>query len=166
MKWTPPGLYSALQPRRIVRLGVRTAGYLAASARLVVHTFPELPSPIARTRGAEPRGGETRWFPLMRWSTARCNVPDETPPMRGMQSAADPDRRTSRHTGRNLSTLVPTTTLFLFWREGLLLLATHLLIGRTRHTIPWPSPLDKPTVVGATPTLLGGVPIGGVCSSA
>ena len=41
----PPGLYSALQPGRIVRLGVRTAGYLAASAWLVVHTFPEHQSP-------------------------------------------------------------------------------------------------------------------------
>ena len=38
-KWTPSGLYSALQPRRIVRLGVRTVGYLAASARLVDRTF-------------------------------------------------------------------------------------------------------------------------------
>ena len=41
----PPGLYSALQPRRIVRLGVRTVGYLAVSAQLVVHPFPELRSP-------------------------------------------------------------------------------------------------------------------------
>ena len=38
----PNGLYLALQPRRIVRLGVRTDGYLAASARLDVHPFPEL----------------------------------------------------------------------------------------------------------------------------
>ena len=73
-KWTPPGLYSAFQARKIVRLGVRMAGYLAASARLDVHTFPELQSPKARTRAAELRGGETRWSPLMRWSIARCNV--------------------------------------------------------------------------------------------
>ena len=59
-KMDTPGLYSALQLRRIVRLGVRTAGYLAASARLVVHTLSELQSPEARTRAAEPRGGETR----------------------------------------------------------------------------------------------------------
>ena len=59
-KIDPPGLYSALQPRRIVQLGVRTAGYLAASARLVVHPFPELQLPKARTRAAEPRGGEMR----------------------------------------------------------------------------------------------------------
>ena len=39
------GLYSALQPRRIVWLGVRTAGYMAVSARLDVHPFPELQSP-------------------------------------------------------------------------------------------------------------------------
>ena len=51
----PPGLYLALQLRRIVRLRVRTA-----SARLVFHTFPELQSTKAWTRGVEPRGGETR----------------------------------------------------------------------------------------------------------
>ena len=59
------GLYSALQPRRIVRLGVRTAGYLAASSRLDVHNFPELQSPKARTRAAESSGGDTRRSPPM-----------------------------------------------------------------------------------------------------
>ena len=37
----------------------------------------------------------------MRWSTACCNAPDETPRMCGMQSATDPDRRAFEQTGRN-----------------------------------------------------------------
>jgi len=37
----------------------------------------------------------------MRWSTACCNAPAETPRMRRMQSAADPDRRALEQTGRN-----------------------------------------------------------------
>ena len=64
------GLYSALQPRRIVRLGVRTAGYLAASARLDVHPLPELRSPEdgpgqpdadQRQRRDEARPASSRW---------------------------------------------------------------------------------------------------------
>ena len=54
----PPGFYSALQPRRIVRLRVRMAGYLAASARLVVHPFPELRSP--KDGPGQPNPEETR----------------------------------------------------------------------------------------------------------
>ena len=38
----------------------------------------------------------------MRWSTACRNPPDETPWMRAMQSAADPDRSALEQTGRNL----------------------------------------------------------------
>ena len=37
----------------------------------------------------------------MRWSTACRNAPDETPRMRAMQSAADPDRSALEQTGRN-----------------------------------------------------------------
>ena len=42
---------------------------------------------------------------MMRWSTACCNAPDETPRMRGMQSAADPDRSALEQTGRNHQSL-------------------------------------------------------------
>ena len=38
----------------------------------------------------------------MRWSTACCNAPDETPWMRVMQSTADPDRRRPRADGTQL----------------------------------------------------------------
>jgi len=38
---------------------------------------------------------------MMRWSTACSNAPDETPRMRAMQLAADPDRSVLEQTGRN-----------------------------------------------------------------
>ena len=41
----------------------------------------------------------------MRWSTACSNAPDEMPRMRGMQSAADPDRSALEQTGRNLQSI-------------------------------------------------------------
>ena len=41
----PTGLYSAIQPRRIVLLGVSIAGYLAASGRLDAPFFSELRAP-------------------------------------------------------------------------------------------------------------------------
>ena len=43
----------------------------------------------------------------MRWSTACCNALDEMPRMRGMQSAADPDRSVLEQTGRNHQSLFP-----------------------------------------------------------
>ena len=50
-------------------------------------------------------------------------------------------------------------------REGPLLLTTRLLAG-TIARFPGHPPLDRRTVGGATPTLLSGVPSGGVCGSA
>jgi len=43
----------------------------------------------------------------MRWSTACHNAPDETPLMRAMQSAADPDISALEQTGRNHSSFLP-----------------------------------------------------------
>ena len=55
---------------------------------------------------------------------------------------------------------------FFSQREGPLLLTTRLLIGQNHPAIPWPPSIGQAHGRWATPTLLGGVPSGGVCGSA
>ena len=179
----PNGLYSALQPWRIVWLGVRMAGYLAASARLDVHNSPELQSP-------EDGPGQPDADQRQRQDEARpaSSRPDQRREMRSENQTSASEMRSEAATGRDqrtrssdtrpaaadtassrlsLFSLVQTTTLssqaggasFPLWP-----LASSLvgLIAR----FPGRPPLGRPMVGGATPTFLGGVRSGGVCGSA
>ena len=101
----------------------------------------------------------------MSWSIACRTVPDETPQIHGVQQDADQTEDALEHMGpiSSLSTRPPHS----FSSGGRCLSSWPLtsLVGPIAR-FPGCLPLDRPTVGGATPTLLGGVPIGGVCSSA
>ena len=76
------------------------------------------------------------------------------------------ETRTRADSGCKLSSHSSRQPNFFFRREGALLLATRLLIGRTHRGIPWPSSIGQAHGRWGNSHPSGGVQIRGVCSSA
>ena len=117
-KWTPSGLYSVLQPRRIVQLGEQSlAGYLSASCG---HTDSNPPRWDSNPRAHDPGCSTT--------TTTRSPAKDRRP------QSQTPTMTDQSNGHDDSSTLLLTTTLLSSFArsEGFLPLATRLLIGRWR----------------------------------
>ena len=101
----------------------------------------------------------------MSWSIACRTAPDETPRIRRVQPGADQNEDALEHMGpiSSLSTRPPHS--FSSGGRGLFSWPLASLLGPIAR-FPGHPLLDRCTVGGATPTLLGGVPIGSVCGSA